>query len=268
MQKATSSHTGQKMTLQGKAGTSRCIRLSSRRSELSITAARGSEHALFITCGASARRFVVKIAVEPRAILAVVFMWKGKKRANIAAHITVGAGGRFRLLNVTHGSCVHKVVSEVSGRGGESFIDWIIHGRGTMKCLLSARNIFTAKNGRGDVIVRGVAEGDTKIVCHGSVEIGPKASGTQAHLTEKILVLDPTARVDVMPSLDVKTHDVSASHSASISRIHPEDLFYFASRGILEKKARKLFIEGFLGSMLEDMPEDELRKIAKTAPNE
>jgi len=107
--------------------------------------------------------------------------------------------------------------------------------------------------------MRGVAEEKATITCNGSVEIGPKASGTQAHLTEKILILDPTARADAIPSLDVGTHDVQASHSAAISRIHPEDLFYFASRGIMAKKARKLFIDGFLGDLLGNIHNASLR---------
>ncbi|MFH1443933.1 MAG: SufD family Fe-S cluster assembly protein [Candidatus Peregrinibacteria bacterium] len=250
MQKAKSSGTAQKMIVKGKAKEPFCFTLSRRHPALHVTAKRGSKNTLFVNCATPGSRLSLEIALEPRASLAVVFVWNGKKSTKISQHITVSAGARLHLLNVTHGSCMHDTVSEVKGVGGKSSIDWIVHGRGMTKCLLSARNIFTAKDGRGDVTIRGVAEGKAKITCNGSVEIGPKASGTQAHLTEKILLLDPTARADATPSLDVKTHNIQASHSASVSRIHPEDIFYFASRGITAKKARELFIEGFLGDLL------------------
>ncbi len=253
MQKAKSSGTAQKMIVRGKTKEPFCFTLSRSHPTLQVTAKRESKNTLFVTCATPGAHLVLEIALEPRASLAIVFVWNGKKSTNISQHITVATGARLHLLNVTHGSCIHDTVSEVKGVGGESSIDWIIHGRGMTKCQLSARNIFSAKDGRGDVTMRGVAEEKANITCNGSVEIGPKASGTQAHLTEKILLLDPTARADTIPSLDVGTHDVRASHSASVSHIHPEDFFYFASRGITAKKARKLFIEGFLSDLLENI---------------
>lgn len=63
-------------------------------------------------------------------------------------------------------------------------------------------------------------------------------------------MLDKTAKVDAIPGLEIKTNDVKASHSATVSRVTEEDLFYFAARGIIEKEARRMFVEGFLGEMV------------------
>lgn len=195
--------------------------------------------------------------------MTVVLVWDGKQRAHITQKFRLGSAANLHLMIVTRGSCRHEVVSEVTGALSESRIDWIVHATGRMECVLSAKNLFRARGGKGDLTIRGVAEDHAKIVCNGDVSIGPKAAGTQAHLVEKILVLDPTARADAIPSLDVRTHDVQASHSASVSRIHPEDLFYFASRGIMAKKARKLVIDGFLRDALAAIPAGACRALVE-----
>jgi len=60
-------------------------------------------------------------------------------------------------------------------------------------------------------------------------------------------MLDPTAKVDAVPALEIKANDVKASHSASVRRVTPLDLFSFAARGIEGKMARTMYVEGFLG---------------------
>ncbi|ALM10334.1 MAG: Fe-S cluster assembly protein SufD [Candidatus Peribacter riflensis] len=241
--------------------------LSDHHPSLVLRVPRGSMSVAFIECSARKKNatLTLEIALDPRSALTVVFVWRGKAGATIAQKIRVAQGARLHLVNLTLGSCTQETISEVIGAQGESRIDWIIHGQKKMECRLSARNVFLGREGRGDLEIRGVVEGHAKASCNGSVEIGPKASGTQAHLTEKILLLDPTARADAIPSLDVETHDVQASHSASVSRIHPEDLFYFASRGITQKQARKLFIDGFLGSLLDHIPGDGLKEMSRAA---
>lgn len=50
----------------------------------------------------------------------------------------------------------------------------------------------------------------------------------------------------ILPNLLVDNYDVSASHSAYISDFDKESMFYLKSRGISEKDARRLLLEGFL----------------------
>ena len=66
------------------------------------------------------------------------------------------------------------------------------------------------------------------------------------YLTEAVLMLDPSARIDAVPALEIRTNDVKASHSATVSRVTPEDLFYLQSRGLPERSARTMFVDGFL----------------------
>ena len=97
--------------------------------------------------------------------------------------------------------------------------------------------------------MKGVAEDKAYVQCNGMINIGLDGGGTDTYLTEDVLMLDASAQVDAIPGLEIKTNDVKASHSATVSRVTDEDLFYFASRGIDNSEARKMYVEGFLGDI-------------------
>lgn len=180
----------------------------------------------------------------------------------ISQRATIGERAKLHLVNVTLGGkqISHDLVSHVSGNESESTIDWIFYGKDSEKQKLSARNIFDARNGRGEITVHGVAEDHAQSSFEGFIEITKNGGGTDTYLTEKTLMLDPTAKVNAVPGLEIKTNDVKASHSASISKVSDEDLFYFASRGIALDTARRMYVEGFLGALVETIPDANIRE--------
>jgi Fe-S cluster assembly scaffold protein SufB len=263
MSSPKSLHGIQKITLAGVGHTPRVVRLSEVKSSLQVSCERGGQASLFIELAAKKPhvRHAVTFDLRPKSTLAVIFLWRGPGEAEIIERATVAVGAKFHLLNVTRGSCVQDLTSEVTGKGGESTLDWIVHLRGSDEARLSLRNVFRAQDGRGDVTVRGVAEGKAHLKCDGAIEVGPRGRGTAAYLTEKFLLLDPAAEAEAVPKLKIETDDVKAGHSAAVSRLSPDDLFYFASRGIPEKEARRMLVEGFLGELFAKGVDTELRKL-------
>jgi Fe-S cluster assembly scaffold protein SufB len=125
---------------------------------------------------------------------------------------------------------------------------------------LRVRTMFEGREGAGEVVMKGVAEGRASIKAHGLIAIGPQGGGTNTYLTQNVLMLDASAKVDSVPSLEIKTNDVKASHSATVSRVTAEDLFYFASRGISAHEAKRMFVEGFLGDLTSRIADIALRE--------
>jgi Fe-S cluster assembly scaffold protein SufB len=136
----------------------------------------------------------------------------------------------------------------------------MFYAHGAEKQKLSARNIFESQNGRGEITMKGVAEGKAHVGCNGMILIGPKGGGTDTYLTQDVLMLDTTAKVDAIPGLEIKTNDVKASHSATVSRVTDEDLFYFAARGIGEREAKQMFVMGFIGELAGKMADPDIQK--------
>jgi Fe-S cluster assembly protein SufB/Fe-S cluster assembly protein SufD len=168
----------------------------------------------------------------------------------------VHEGARMHWLCVTRGDAqgTHNLTSKCRGRNAKSQIDWIFLTREEEKQKISVRNIFDAEGGEGEIALQGIAEGKSVVSCKGMIEITERGKGTDAFLRETTLMLDPTAKVDAVPGLEIRTNDVKASHAATVTRVSPDDLFYFSARGIEEEEARRMFIEGFFLSLTQRLP--------------
>lgn len=200
----------------------------------------------------------IAVAVGAGASVHVVVLVRPEVRdVSIVQTADVGERGMIHWHNVTLGAgeIRQSLVSRLVGAGARSVIDWVFHARGTERQRLSARNVFLERNGEGEITMKGVAEEQAHVACDGMIEIGLQGGGTDTFLAQDVLMLDPTARVDAVPGLEIKTNDVKASHSATVSRVSAEDLFYFASRGIDEREARRMYVRGFLGEIAERVPE-------------
>ena len=129
--------------------------------------------------------------------------------------------------------------------GGELKLDGVFH---TVDCDqdIDVECKFEEKDCKGDIILKGVAEGSSRINCKGVLEVEKGCKGFKGFLKEDFLMLDQEAQVDLVPGLEIKNDDVVVSHCASVKRIDPEDLFYLTSRGVSEKEAKEMVVEGFL----------------------
>jgi Fe-S cluster assembly scaffold protein SufB len=190
----------------------------------------------------------------------------GSSPIRIVQRARVAAGGSLRWFNVTIGGDVHQeLISECTGANASSSVDWIFSASDSDRLSLAARNIFQSADGSGEITIKGVASGASKTKCDGMIEIGEKGKGTETYLTENMLMLDPTAHVDAVPALEIRTNDVKASHSATITRVTKEDLFYIQSRGIDPKKARAMFVGGFLGDLTDRIMDVSIRDVVLQA---
>ncbi len=200
----------------------------------------------------------LSVSVAPHAELVIVSIVPPQRLSpiHVVQRSTVAAWGKIHWWNATFGGGTvhHDLVSEVVGEDGESTVDWIYFAQGKQQYDLSVQNVFRSSRGKGEVTVKGVAGDHAHVACHGAIVIGEGGSGTSTHLTQHMLMLDATAKVDAIPALEIKTNDVKASHSATVTKVSEEDLFYVTSRGLLPKEARQIYIDGFLGELIARIP--------------
>src|SRR3989338_2589785 len=221
------------------------------------------ERDIFPSSGGEKRGpFDVDVTIGERAELHyVVLVNGGEGTSKIRRRSTVEEGGVMHWHIVTlggHGDR-HELVSMLAGKNATSSIDWIFFVCGDEKQCVSACMVFAAPGGRGEITMKGIAQDHGYIQCDGRIEISERGSGVETFLTQKFLLLDPTAKIDAGPALKIKTDNVKASHSATVSRVTPDDLFYMKSRGLDESSARKMFVEGFLSDLTEKLPDELIR---------
>lgn len=160
--------------------------------------------------------------------------------------IVAEGGSLLWQIATLAGRTVRHTLRSQAGAQATSAVDWIAIASGNDNWSCDVRNVFADRDGRGEVTMRAVAQDSANVTLRGTIDIRPQGGGTDTYLTQSVLMLDPTAKIDAVPALEIHTDSVRASHSATVSRMTPEDLFYLTSRGLTLPQARALYIEGFV----------------------
>ena len=106
---------------------------------------------------------------------------------------------------------------------------------------------------------KGVLSGEAKAVFNGKIFVRPLAQKTDAHQTNKNLLLSGRAAVDTKPQLEIFADDVKCSHGAAVGELDPSEIFYIRSRGISEEHARNLLTYGFAGEVIHTVKLEPVR---------
>ncbi len=113
---------------------------------------------------------------------------------------------------------------------------------------------------KSNVVMRGVAKDKARIVFYGLVDIEKDARDSDSFLSEHGMLLNPGARVNAIPSLQIKNANVKAGHGATVGQIDEEQIFYLMTRGLSENEARKTITEGFLLPAFDEIRIDFIRE--------
>ncbi|KKW06153.1 MAG: SufBD protein [candidate division CPR1 bacterium GW2011_GWC1_49_13] len=148
------------------------------------------------------------------------------------------------------GTSTKKLTVLLNRKGKEEELVLVFAGKGKDEIDLDLASIHRAPATRGKITVRGVLQGQARARIKGLIKIEKGAPGSRDFLEERTLLLGTEATVETVPDLEIEENDVSASHAASTARVGEEELFYLNSRGISEKDATRLLVEGFLAAAL------------------
>ena len=106
---------------------------------------------------------------------------------------------------------------------------------------------------------KGILHGSGRAVFDGRILVDRDAQQTDAHLSNKNLLLSRNAEIDTKPQLEIYADDVKCSHGTTVGQLEPEQLFYMRSRGIDTITAMKMLCLGFAGEILDRIELSPLR---------
>lgn len=93
----------------------------------------------------------------------------------------------------------------------------------------------------------------------GEIIVRPGTVATDAHQSNRNLVLDPHAEADTRPWLRILADDVRCTHGATVGRLDDDALFYLRSRGIGLEKARTMLIDAFILDIVDAIANESVR---------
>lgn len=143
---------------------------------------------------------------------------------------------------------------KLAGIGASVKMLVLLLGKETDKLELRININHQKRDTKSKVIVKGALNDSAFVNFDGLVKIEQSAKGTNAWLGAHILLLSKRARGRAVPSLEISENDIKAGHATTVGRVNDLELFYLMSRGLTEKDAKSLIVQGFLSSILKDFP--------------
>ena len=116
-----------------------------------------------------------------------------------------------------------------------------------------------ASHGTSRQHFKGVAGGRARTSFGGRVLVPAGTVGNDAGQITRGLLLQPTARADARPWLEIFADDVRCSHGATVGRLDEDALFFLRSRGIPRDHARRMLVGAFAAEVLEAIELPDLR---------
>jgi Fe-S cluster assembly protein SufD len=107
-------------------------------------------------------------------------------------------------------------------------------------CIDHARPRGTSRE-----VYKGVLDGAARAVFNGKIVVRPDAQKTDAHQSNRNLLLSEHAEVDTKPQLEIYADDVKCSHGATVGQLDESQIFYLRARGVDEAAARSLLTFAF-----------------------
>ena len=115
-----------------------------------------------------------------------------------------------------------------------------------------------------NLMYKGVLREQGRSVFYGMITIEDTASQSNSYQANDNLLLSDQARADSIPGMVIKTYDVRCTHGATIGRLDEEEMFYLRSRGFTREQAEWLVVRGYIGPVLDRVPNDQVRESIET----
>jgi len=106
--------------------------------------------------------------------------------------------------------------------------------------------------------IKNVAKDQSRSISKGVIKIERQAKNSNAYLAEHAMIMDD-ARANTIPALEIETNEVKATHSAYITQIDEDQLFYIMTRGFDKNNTIKIIALGFFEPAIDRIPIPTLR---------
>lgn len=150
--------------------------------------------------------------------------------------------------------------SELVGEGSFADSKAIAVTTGDQRVGINNRVTNRGPHSTGLINQRGVLLENSRLIFNGIGQIVHGAHGSKADQQNRVLMMSDEAHGDANPLLLIDENDVIAAHAASVGPVDKVQINYLMSRGIPYDQAQRLVIRGFLGAVLDAIPNKDVRR--------
>lgn len=174
--------------------------------------------------------------------------------------VTLDEGSTFTLVEIVMGSAHSYIDTHVDMQGQKS--------KCTIGCMdvvdkegLADLNFHVEHLGRdssSSLSVRGALLDRAEKLFRGTIDFHKGCNGSKGREDEYTLLLSPTVKNRSVPLILCGEEDVEGVHAVSSGRLDGNALFYLTSRGIDEKRAKRVLVEAQLYPILAMISDKEV----------
>ncbi len=193
--------------------------------------------------------------------------YRVQREGDLANHIgstdvRVCRSARYSSVSIAIGSALarHDLRVQLVEQGAECQIDGLYVTSDGQHTDSHTRIDHLVPHCSSSQLYKGVLDGRSRAVFNGKVVVHHDAQKTEAHQTNRNLMLSPNARVDTKPELEIFADDVICTHGATVGALEDEERFYLASRGLDEETARGLLTYGFAREIIDEIQTESVRQ--------
>jgi Fe-S cluster assembly protein SufB/Fe-S cluster assembly protein SufD len=170
-------------------------------------------------------------------------------------HTNIEQDGNANLYAGLFGSMLsrYKINHHLIGTGSAINDYEVIFGDNNQSFDISSNVYHEKPSTSAKIIEKSILKDHSKSLFKGMIRISKNANKSRSFLSGRSILLSKDAKSDSIPSLEILTNDVKATHSASVSQIDDELIFYLQSRCLNKRDAERIIIEGFLEPMSRSM---------------
>jgi Fe-S cluster assembly protein SufD len=206
---------------------------------------------------------IVEIKVSDNASLRFVELQSWGRHVWNFSHerISVGRNGNLDWIFGAIGSHLTKNFSELDlvGEGATGRMSGFYFTDGDQHLDHDTQQNHLAPHTTSDLLFKGALKGHSRSVWQGMIYVAVGAEKTDGYQANRNLILSPNARADSIPGLEILADDVRCTHGATVGKLEQEPLFYLKSRGIPDKDAERLLVEGFFDPIMQRIPFEGVR---------
>lgn len=181
----------------------------------------------------------------------------GRVAGNGSLQWTVGGLGS-RLAHI------HQTV-DLDGRGAEAQVNGVTFATDRQILSYHTQQSHNAPDTRSDLLYKDVLRDKSRVIWRGMIRVEKAAQRTDGYQRNDSLMLSSTARCDAIPGLEIEADDVRCTHGATAGRVDVEQVFYAMCRGLREREAMHMIVQGFLQIVTDRIPDELVREVLDKA---
>ena len=172
----------------------------------------------------------------------------------------LGAGSTLKVYVINAGGKLvrQELHIDVAGEGSHFDLRGVNLLAGDSHTDVTLTLGHTVPNTTSKEIVRNVVLNRARGVFQGQIRVAQIAQKTDAQMACNTLLLSDDGEFAAKPELEIFADDVICAHGATVIDIDHSHLFYLMARGITEKSARALLVNGFVDELIDELENEEL----------